>query len=34
MCLFEASNAEQVAVLNKKANIPFNSVVAALDLTP
>ena len=34
MCLFEASDAEQVKKLNQKANIPFDSVVPALDLTP
>jgi len=34
MCLFEAGDAEQVKALNKRANIPFDSVVAALDLTP
>lgn len=34
MCLFAADDAEQVKKLNLKANIPFDSVVAALDLTP
>ena len=34
MCLFEASDDEQVKKLNQKANIPFDSVVPALDLTP
>ena len=34
MCLFAAGDAEQVKTLNKKANIPFDSVVPALDLTP
>lgn len=34
MCLFEADDASQVAALNKKANIPFDNVVPALDLTP
>lgn len=34
MCLFEANDAEQVKRLNEKANIPFDSVVPALDLTP
>jgi len=34
MCLFEASDAEQVIKLNEKANIPFDNVVPALDLTP
>lgn len=34
MCLFEAEDAGQVATLNKKANIPFDNIVPALDLTP
>lgn len=34
MCLFGAEDAEQVKKLNAKANIPFDSVVLALDLTP
>ena len=34
MCLFAAGDAEQVKKLNQKANIPFDSVVPALDLTP
>ena len=34
MCLFEAANADHVKKLNEKANIPFDSVVPALDLTP
>ena len=34
LCLFAASDAEQVKQLNEKANIPYNSVVPALDLTP
>ena len=34
MCLFGAGNAEQVKELNQKANIPFDSVVPVLDLTP
>ena len=34
MCLFEASNAEDVKEVNQKANIPFTRVVEALDLTP
>ena len=34
MCLFAAGDAEQVKKLNQTANIPFDSVVAALDLTP
>lgn len=34
MCLFEAEDAEQVVKLNQRANIPFDHVTAALDLTP
>lgn len=34
MCLFEAEDATRVEALNKKANIPFDKVVPALDLTP
>ena len=34
MCLFEGSDAECVKALNRKAEIPFNSVTKALDLTP
>ena len=34
MCLFSANDAEQVKQLNQKANIPFDKVVSALDLTP
>jgi Protein of unknown function (DUF4242) len=34
MCLFEADDTGQVASLNKRANIPFDDIVAALDLTP
>lgn len=34
MCLFEANDAEQVRTLNEKANIPFDNIVPALDLTP
>lgn len=34
MCLFEAEDASQLAALNKKANIPFDNIVPALDLTP
>ncbi len=34
MCLFAASDAEHVKKLNQKANIPFDSVVPVLDLTP
>jgi hypothetical protein len=32
MCLFESGDAESVKALNQKAQIPFNSVVEALDL--
>jgi len=34
MCLFEAEDAQQVKTLNEKAQIPFDRVVPALDLTP
>ena len=34
MCLFEAPNAELVKEVNQAAQIPFNRVVEALDLTP
>jgi len=34
LCLFSAGDAEQVKQLNQKAKIPFDRVVAALDLTP
>jgi hypothetical protein len=34
LCLFSAEGAEQVEQLNQKANIPFDRVVPALDLTP
>ena len=34
MCLFSAEDAEQVKTLNDKAQIPYNCVVGALDLTP
>lgn len=34
MCLFSADDAGQVRALNEKAGIPFDKVVAALDLTP
>jgi hypothetical protein len=34
MCLFEADDAQQVKALNEKANIPFQRVVPAMDLTP
>jgi hypothetical protein len=34
MCLFEASNAQDVADLNDEAEIPYTRVTEALDLTP
>lgn len=34
MCLFEADSAELVKELNETAQIPFNRIVPALDLTP
>jgi hypothetical protein len=34
MCLFESGDCEAVKALQKKAEIPFNSVTSALDLTP
>lgn len=34
MCLFSADDAECVKTLNERAQIPFNKVVPALDLTP
>jgi len=34
MCLFEAGNPELVEEVNRTAQIPFNRVVEALDLTP
>ena len=33
-CLFEAPNAELVDEVNKGANIPFDRIVEAMDLTP
>ena len=33
-CLFEAPNAELVEEVNKVANIPFERIVEAMDLTP
>lgn len=33
-CLFSAAGPEQVRALNERAGIPFDKVVAALDLTP
>jgi hypothetical protein len=32
MCLFESGDCESVKALNRTAEIPFNSVTAALDL--
>ncbi len=34
MCLFEADNTELVKEVNEMAQIPFNRIVPALDLTP
>jgi len=34
MCLFAADGEEDVKSLNKKADIPFDNVMPALDLTP
>ena len=34
MCLFEAPNAQRVKEVNEAAQIPFNRIVEALDLTP
>ena len=34
MCLFEAQDAEQVRAVNRQADIPFDKVTEALDLTP
>lgn len=34
MCLFDGESAEQVQALNDRAGLPYNRVVAALDLTP
>jgi hypothetical protein len=34
MCLFESGDAEAVKTLNRRAEIPFDSVTPALDLTP
>jgi muconolactone delta-isomerase len=34
MCLFSADDAQQVEQLNRQANIPFDRVVPAMDLTP
>jgi hypothetical protein len=34
MCLFEASNPENVREANERAKIPFSKIVPAFDLTP
>ena len=34
MCLFEASNPENVREANERAKIPFTKIVPAMDLTP
>jgi hypothetical protein len=34
MCLFESGDCEAVKALQRKAEIPFTSVTAALDLAP
>ncbi len=34
MCLFEADSAELVKEVNETAQIPFNRIIEALDLTP
>lgn len=34
MCLFAADGEEDVKSLNKKADIPFDNVMPAMDLTP
>ncbi len=34
MCLFDGESAEQVARLNDSAGLPYERVVAAMDLTP
>ena len=34
MCLFEASDSGVVKQVNEAANIPFTTIVEALDLTP
>jgi len=34
MCLFEADNSEDVAAVNQAANIPFERIVEAIDLSP
>lgn len=34
LCLFSATDAQRVEELNRKAHIPFDRVVGAMDLTP
>ena len=34
MCLFDGESAEQVQRLNDEAGLPYDRIVAALDLTP
>ena len=34
MCLFDASNADDVKKVNEAAQLPFSRIVEALDLTP
>ena len=34
MCLFDASNADDVRKVNEVAQLPFTRIVEALDLTP
>ena len=34
MCLFDGESAEQVKALNDSAGLPYDKVVAAMDLTP
>ena len=34
MCLFKADTAASVKALNEKAQLPFDRIVGALDLTP
>jgi uncharacterized protein DUF4242 len=34
MCLFDASNADDVKKVNEAAELPFSRIVEALDLTP
>jgi hypothetical protein len=34
MCLFDATNADDVKKVNEAAQLPFSRIVEALDLTP